>query len=86
MKAGKVRDVVVLEPVVPEKASRVKGRVRMVREPVEGRAAPSPQIEVAPKVMGEPLTAAERHKRYREKHGEAYREANKLRMRKARRK
>lgn len=36
--------------------------------------------EISDTVAGIALTAAERHKRYREKHGDAYREKNRLRM------
>lgn len=40
--------------------------------------------EISDTVAGIALTAAERHKRFREKHGDAYREANRLRMREKR--
>ncbi len=70
VKAGKITDVTVLEPVrpVPKRLQRLGKVVAMKRK----------REDVA--TSGGPLSDAERARRYREKGGDRVREANRLRM------
>ena len=64
-----------------------KAMARDLEDGVGGSAdAPQPPKESrdGKRVVESPMTSAERHKRFREKHGDSYRETNRLRMRKSR--
>ena len=91
MKPDKISDVTVLEPVKPvpdvvEDRGRVvvAGRKRRIKPEKVVLPGEPTQHDEDFGIVRRPLTLAERQKRHREKKGDAYRKANKLRMRRKR--
>ncbi len=81
VKPGKISDVTVLEPVRPvPKRARRRGKVVVVKRAREDSLPLARQQSEAVAPSDGPLSGAERAKRYRERHGDRVREANRLRM------
>ena len=72
-----------LTPAAAFAAAQVDPIYVPVRRKIEPLVEKTDNVSL-PHLQERVLTPAERQKRYREKHGDSYREANRLRMRKSR--